>query len=212
MPEAMVNQASVTYAESFLTEDEITLRARERAAELGCTPIGTGGGAALRVLAAATGARSVVEVGTGAGVSGLYLLGGMAPDGVLTTIDVEGEHQRAAKDAFTEAGIAPTRYRLINGSAAEVLPRLRDEAYDLVLVDADKTAYSVYYEQALRLLRRGGVVAFDNALWHDRVADPSHRDTETVTLRELGKAVRDDDRFVSALLPVGDGLLVAAKR
>jgi predicted O-methyltransferase YrrM len=212
MPEAMVNQASVTYAESFLTEDEITLRARERAAELGCVPIGPGGGAALRVLAAATGARSVVEVGTGAGVSGLYLLGGMAPDGVLTTIDVEGEHQRAAKDAFTEAGIAPTRYRLINGSAAEVLPRLRDEAYDLVLVDADKTAYSVYYEQALRLLRRGGVVAFDNALWHDRVADPSQRDTETVTLRDLGKSVRDDDRFVSALLPVGDGLLVAAKR
>jgi predicted O-methyltransferase YrrM len=212
MPEAMVNQASVTYAESFLTEDEITLRARERAAELGCTPIGPGGGAALRVLAAATGARSVVEVGTGAGVSGLYLLGGMARDGVLTTIDVEGEHQRAAKDAFTEAGIAPTRYRLINGSAAEVLPRLRDEAYDLVLVDADKTAYSVYYEQALRLLRRGGVVAFDNALWHDRVADPSQRDTETVTLRDLGRAVRDDDRFVSALLPVGDGLLVAAKR
>jgi predicted O-methyltransferase YrrM len=212
MPEAMVNQASVTYAESFPVEDEVISRARERAAELGCVPIGPGGGAVLRVLAAATGARSVVEVGTGAGVSGLFLLGGMAPDGVLTTIDVEGEHQRAAKEAFGEAGIAPTRYRLINGAASEVLPRLRDEAYDLVLVDADKSAYAVYYQQALRLLRRGGVVAFDNALWHDRVADPSQRDTDTVTLRDLGKSVRDDDRLVSALLPVGDGLLVAAKR
>lgn len=212
MPEAMVNLASVAYAESFPTEDDITLRARERAAELGCVPIGPGGGAMLRVLAAATGARSVVEVGTGAGVSGLYLLAGMARDGVLTTIDVEGEHQRAAKEAFSEAGVAPTRYRLINGAAAEVLPRLRDAAYDLVLVDADKTAYSVYYQQALRLLRPGGVVAFDNALWHDRVADPSHRDADTLTLRDLGKAVRDDDRLVSALLPVGDGLLVAAKR
>jgi predicted O-methyltransferase YrrM len=212
MPEAMVNQASVTYAESFPVEDEIIARARERAGELGCVPIGPGGGAVLRVLAAATGARSVVEVGTGAGVSGLFLLGGMAPDGVLTTIDVEGEHQRAAKEAFGEAGIAPTRYRLINGAASEVLPRLRDEAYDLVLVDADKSSYAVYYEQALRLLRRGGVVAFDNTLWHDRVADPSQRDTDTVTLRDLGKAVRDDDRLVSALLPVGDGLLIAAKR
>jgi predicted O-methyltransferase YrrM len=212
MPEAMVNQASVTYAESFPVEDEVIARARERAGELGCVPIGPGGGAVLRVLAAATGARSVVEVGTGAGVSGLFLLGGMAPDGVLTTIDVEGEHQRAAKEAFGEAGIAPTRYRLINGAASEVLPRLRDEAYDLVLVDADKSSYAVYYEQALRLLRRGGVVAFDNTLWHDRVADPSQRDTDTVTLRDLGKAVRDDDRLVSALLPVGDGLLIAAKR
>jgi predicted O-methyltransferase YrrM len=212
MPDAMLNVASLAYAESFVSEDDVLLRARERAAELGCTPIGPAGGATLRVLAAATGARSVVEVGTGAGVSGLYLLGGMAPDGVLTTIDVEGENQRAAKETFGEAGIAPGRYRLINGAAAEVLPRLRDEAYDLVLVDADKTAYAVYFEQALRLLRRGGIVAFDNALWHDRVADSSQRDTETATIRDLGRAVRDDERLVSAMLAVGDGLLVAAKR
>jgi predicted O-methyltransferase YrrM len=212
MPDAMLNVASLAYVESFVPEDETVTRARERAAELGCTPIGPAGGATLRVLAAATGARNVVEIGTGAGVSGLYLLGGMAGDGVLTTIDVEGENQRAAKEAFGEAGIASGRYRLINGPAAEVLPRLRDEAYDLVLIDADKTAYGVYYEHAVRLLRRGGVMAFDNALWHDRVADATQRDHETVVVRDLGKAVRDDDRLVSALLGVGDGLLVAAKR
>jgi predicted O-methyltransferase YrrM len=81
-----------------------------------------------------------------------------------------------------------------------------------VLVDADKTAYGYYYEQALRLLRRGGVVAFDNALGHDRVADPSQRDADTMVIRDLVKAVRDAGRFVAALLPAGDGLLVAAKR
>jgi predicted O-methyltransferase YrrM len=212
MADAMVNLDSVAYAESFVPEDEVIATARDRARELGCTPIGPAGGALLRVLAAATGAHAVAEVGTGAGVSGLYLLGGMAADGVLTTVDVEGENQRAAKEAFTEAGVAATRYRMINGSAAEVLPRLRDEAYDLVFVDADKTTYAVYYEQAVRLLRPGGVVAFDNALWHDRVADPAQRDADTVVLRDLGKAVRDDPRLLPALLPVGDGLLVAAKR
>jgi predicted O-methyltransferase YrrM len=212
MAEAMLNVASLTYAESFVSEDDVVLRARDNARELGCVPIGPAGAATLRVLAAATGAHTVAEVGTGAGVSGLYLLGGMAADGVLTTIDVEGENQRAAKEAFVAAGIAPARYRLINGSAAEVLPRLRDGAYDLVFVDADKSAYAVYYEQALRLLRPGGIVAFDNALWHDQVADPAQRDTDTVVLRDLGRAVRDDDRLVSTLLPVGDGLLVAAKR
>jgi predicted O-methyltransferase YrrM len=210
--EAMVNQASVAYAESFVSEDDVLAGARERARELGCVPIGPAGGAMLRVLAAATGARSVVEVGTGAGVSGLYLLGGMAADGVLTTIDVEGENQRAAKEAYTDAGVAPSRYRLINGPAGEVLPRLRDGAYDLVFVDADKAAYGAYYEQALRLLRVGGVVAFDNALWHDRVADPAQRDPDTNVLRDLGRAVRDDDRLVSVLLAAGDGLLIAAKR
>lgn len=207
-----MNLDSVAYAESFVAEDQVVTTARERARELGCVPIGPAGGATLRVLAAATGAKAVVEVGTGAGVSGLYLLGGMAADGVLTTVDIEGEHQRAAKEAFAEAGIATSRYRLINGSAAEVLPRLREDAYDLVFVDADKSAYAVYYEQAVRLLRPGGVVAFDNALWHDRVADPTQRDTETLTVRELGRTVRDDERLIPALLPVGDGLLVAAKK
>ena len=92
-----------------------------------------------------------------------------------------------------------------DAEAREYQPRV-------VFVDADKSAYAVYYEQAVRMLRPGGVVAFDNMLWHDRVADPSQRDTETVVLRELAKTVRDDDRLVSVLLASGDGLLVAAKR
>jgi predicted O-methyltransferase YrrM len=212
VPDTTAVVASREYVEAFLAEDAVLQAARTRGAELGCVPIGPGGGAALRFLAAATNARAVVEVGTGAGVSGLYLLGGMAADGQLVSIDIESENQRAARDAFTEAGIAPNRYRLINGSAPDVLPRMRDDAYDLVFVDADKGAYSVYYEQAIRMLRTGGVVAFDNALWHDRVADPSQHDPDTVTLRELAKAVRDDERLVSVLLASGDGLLVAAKR
>ncbi len=209
---AMLNLTSLAYAESYPDEDDVTRAARDRGYELGCTPIGPAGGATLRLLAAVTGAKAVVEVGTGAGVSGLYLLAGMATDGVLTTVDLEGENQRAARQAYIEAGIAPTRYRLINGSATELLPRLRDAAYDLVFVDADKTGYTVYLEQALRLLRPGGAVAFDNALWHDRVADPSQRDSETTTLRELIRTVHEDERLVSALLPVGDGLLVGVKR
>ncbi len=212
MADPMLNQTSLAYAESYPIENEIVTAARGRAAELGCTPIGAGGGAALRVLAVAVRARSVIEIGTGAGVSGLYLLDGMTPDGQLVSIDVEAENQRAAREAFTEAGIPPTRYRLINGSAADVLPRMRESGYDLVFVDADKSAYAVYYDEAIRMLRPGGVVAMDNALWHDRVADPSQRDPETAVLRELGRTVRDDPRVVSALLPCGDGLLVATKR
>jgi len=210
--DAMLDLRSLAYAESFHPEDEVMAAARARAAELGCVPIGSGGGAALRLLAAMISARAVVEVGTGAGVSGLWLLRGMRADGVLTTVDVEAEHQRAAREAFTDAEVATPRYRMINGSAVEVLPRLTDGAYDLVFVDADKSSYGIYYEQALRLFRPGGVVAFDNALWHDRVADNTARDPDTVTIRELGKTVRDDARLVSAMLPVSDGLLVAVRR
>ncbi|MGI8667064.1 MAG: O-methyltransferase [Jatrophihabitans sp.] len=212
MADEYLSASSLAYAETFIVEDEVISAARARGHELGCRPIGPAGGATLRLLAALLDARSVVEVGTGAGVSGLWLLAGMRTDGVLTTVDTEPEHQRATRHAFGEAGIASTRYRLINGAAGEVLPRLTDAAYDLVFVDADKTGYLDYYEQAVRLLRTGGAVAFDNVLWHDRVADPNARDAETIALRELGRTVRDDARLVSALLPVGDGLLVATKR
>jgi len=154
----------------------------------------------------------VVEIGTGTGVSGVYLLRGMPTDGVLTTIDVEVENQRAAREAFVEAGIRPNRTRLIPGRALEVLPRLTDAAYDLVLLEADKVEYIEYLEQALRLLRRGGILAVDNALWHDRVADPAQRDPVTTSIRELGKAIRDHKQLLPSMLPCGNGLLLAVKR
>ena len=184
---------------------------RQRAHEVGCVPIGPGGGATLRFLAAVLQARAVVEIGTGTGVSATWLLRGMAPDGILTSVDTEPEHQRLARETLTEAGFPASRYRLIGGRALEVLPRLTDAAYDLVLCDAAKTEYADYLTEALRLLRPGGVVAFDNALWHDRVADPAARDAETVALRELGKAVRADARLVPVLLAAGDGLLAAVR-
>ena len=201
-----------TYAEEFIPEPELIERARVRGDELGAVPVGTGTGAALRMLAAANHARSVVEIGTGAGVSGLWLLSGMPADGVLTTIDISSEHQHAAKQAFAEAGYPPQRTRTIVGSALSVLARLTDGGYDLVLVDGEKTEYPAYVEQALRLLRPGGVLAIDNMLWHDQVADPAARDDVTRILRDLGKQLRDDDSLDTTLLPVGDGLLVAVKR
>jgi predicted O-methyltransferase YrrM len=135
----------------------------------------------------------------------------MAPEGVLTTVDRETEHQRLAKETFREAGVPSQRARLINGSALDVLPRLTDGHYDLVFCDGDKREYADYLTEALRLLRPGGLVVFDNALWHDKVADPAQRDAETVAIRELGRSVRDDERLLSLLVPMGDGVLVARK-
>lgn len=201
----------MAYVENYLTEEEAIVTARGRADSLGCTPVSPPTGATLRFLAAALRARTVVEVGTGAGVSGLYLLAGMAPDGVLTSIDVEPEHQRAAREAYGAAGYPAARGRLIMGRALDVLSRLTDGGYDLVFVDGAKSEYPHCLDTGIRLLRPGGVIAFDNALWHGRVADPAQRDPETVAVRETARAVRDDDRLVPTLLPVGDGLLAAVK-
>jgi predicted O-methyltransferase YrrM len=204
-----VDAASWSYAESYVVEDDLLLAARSRAAEVGVTSVGAGTGAALRFLASVLEARAVVEVGTGTGVSGMWLLRGMRDDGVLTTVDIEAEHQRLAREGFTEAGVPPQRARTIAGAALDVLPRLTDGHYDLVFIDGDKLEYAACLREALRLLRPGGVVAFDNTLWHGKVADPAQRDEETLAVRELLRQVAEHDELVPALLPVGDGLLVA---
>jgi predicted O-methyltransferase YrrM len=207
-----IDPASWAYAEDYTGETEAVTGARASAADSGVSPIGPGAAAALSVLAAAVGAKSVVEIGTGTGVSGLALLRGMRPDGTLTTVDVDAENQRLARKTFLDAGVPANRFRLIAGSALDVVTRLTDGHYDLVFCDADKREYTAYLHEALRLLRPGGVVAFDNALHAGRVADPSHRDPDTTAVRDLIRAIREDDDLVSALLPCGDGLLAAVKR
>ncbi|WP_375003838.1 O-methyltransferase [Aeromicrobium sp. CTD01-1L150] len=208
----MTNAASLQFAEDLLDEDEHLAEARQRAEDVGVSPVGTGTGATLQFLISLLEAKAVVEIGTGTGVSGLWLLRGMGRDGILTSVDLEAENQRHAREVFTAAGILPQRFRLITGSALEVLPRLTDNAYDLVLIDADKVEYAEYLEQALRLVRPGGVIVVDNTLWHDRVADPTQRDPQTVAIRELIDQVVADERLVPVLLPVGDGLLAATRR
>ncbi len=206
-----LKSASVSYADDFVAEDDVLGNARERAAEVAAVPIGQSGGATLRFLASVLEARNVVEIGTGCGVSGVWLMRGMHADGILTSVDIEPEHQRLARQAFEEAGIPSQRVRLIAGAALDVLPRMTEGRYDLVFVDGDKQEYPGYLEQAVRLLRVGGVVAIDNTLWHDRVADPANRDPDTAAIRETLAAVRDSSELVPVLLPVGDGLLVARK-
>ncbi|MEV1287136.1 O-methyltransferase [Micromonospora sp. NPDC049679] len=203
---------ALQFAETYVAEDVVLQTARGLAHEFGLHAVTAGAGATLRLLAAAGSARAVVEIGTGTGVSGLWLLRGMRDDGVLTTIDVENEHQRIARRIFMEAGFAPSRTRIINGRALDVLPRLADGVYDMVFVDADCAEYGACVDAALRLLRPGGVLAVSGALAGGRIGDPAARDVDTVTVRELVKTVRESEEWVPALLPTGDGLLVAVKK
>ena len=209
---AAENPSAHDYVNGHPAEAEVIAAARDRAREVGCPPVSGVGGAALRFLATAAQAKAVVEVGTGVGVSGLCLLSGMAADGVLTSIDIEPEYQRSAKRSFLDAGVAPGRVRMIMGQALDVLPRLTDGGYDLVFFDAARGEYPRYHEQGVRLLRPGGVIAFESVLGMGRVADPTKRDQESLALREVTRAVREDDRLVPVLLPLGGGLLVGARK
>lgn len=197
------------WLDSWLPEDAALTAARSRAAEVGVPCVDAATGSVLRLLAASTAAKAVVELGTGAGVSALWLLRGMRPDGILTTVDHETEHQRLAKQSLLEAGYSTGRVRLIAGRALEVLPRLSDSAYDLVFCDAARSENTDYLTAGLRLLRPGGLIVFAGALAGGRVADPSARDGETVAMRELAKLVKEQEGLIPALVPVGTGLLAA---
>ncbi|WP_418278006.1 O-methyltransferase [Isoptericola jiangsuensis] len=188
------------------------LRARDRGAELGAPAVTPATGALLRVTAAAVQARAVVEIGTGSGVASLWLLRGMAPDGVLTTIDPDAAHQRAAKAAFAEEGVPAPRTRMIARTASQVLPRLADGAYDLVLVSTEPHELGTCLDAAVRLLRPGGVLALTDALLGGRVTDATARDDATHDARRALAALRDDDRLVPAMVPLGGGLLLAVRR
>ncbi|MBH0118098.1 O-methyltransferase [Rhodococcus sp. NPDC003382] len=201
----------LAHAENVVVEDELLVAARERALDLGADPIPPSVGAALALFARMLDAKTVVEIGTGAGVSGLWLLHGLREDGVLTTIDSEPEHQRAAKEAFRDAGIAASRTRLINGRALDVLPRLADSGYDLIFVDATPADHPHYVREGVRLLRPGGVLVLHNALLGGRVTDPSERDATVLSVRDAARAVSADDRLSPVVLPLGDGLLCAVR-
>jgi predicted O-methyltransferase YrrM len=162
-------------------------------------------GAALRFLATAIAARAVVEIGTGCGSSGIWLLRGMRPGGVITSVDTEPEYHRLARKAFTQAGFATNQARLILGRAAEVLPRLSDGGYDLVFCDADQAAYPDYLTESLRLLRAGGIAVFNDVL-------PPGAGPATDGARELADMVGDDERLVPLLLPIAGGMLAAIKK
>jgi predicted O-methyltransferase YrrM len=199
-------ESSWKFAEEFIVERPEIALARQHSVEVGVEAVSPATGAQLAVIAAATAATNIMEIGTGLGVSGLWMLTG-APQATLTSIDSEIDHQQLARITFTAAGIPANRVRLIAGRAMDVLPRMNESSYDLVLVDADPHSVIEYVEHALRMVRTGGTVLVAHALWRGRVADPAQRDDTVAGFRTLLREVAESSAVISSLSPVGDGLL-----
>jgi len=202
--------SSWKYTEDFVQESDVIRRARARADELGVEAITPSVGIHLSILARALSAKAIVEVGTGVGVSGLWLLSASA-NSVLATIETESEHQNVAKVAFEQAGIASSRLRLINGRSVEVLTNLADNSYDLVFLDGDRETLEDQVLQSHRLLRSGGVLVVSHALWRDRVPDTALSDESTIIYRNLIAKLTNSEGFISTISPIGDGLIIASK-
>ncbi len=199
------------YSEAFAEEPEHAAWARRVAMELGVDTISVGAGAFLRAVASLREATAVVELGGGTGVSGLWLLSGMAPRGVLTTIDPETEYQTVAAKAFRAAGIPSSRTRFINGRAADVLPRLAAHSYDMVVIDSEPKEAASLIENSIRILRPGGAIVLPNGLWFGNVADPARRDPQTVAAREALNWLNQTEGLTTTVLPLDNGIVLAVK-
>ena len=200
------HEANARFLRESIVEPDAIARARAHAIELGAAPVSAAVGSQIAVLAAATAARSIVEIGTGAGVSGLWLLRG-APQAVLTSIDNEPEHLAAARQAFSDAKVPSTKARFITGRASDVLPRMNEASYDIVLVDADPENVIEYVEHGLRLARTGGIVLVPRVLGGGRVADPVQRDEITSAYRSLVQETQESSAVLATVSPAGEGLL-----
>lgn len=206
-----LDSRSLDYAEDFVLLDELISQTRDEAITLGVEVPSTGALAFLTFIAKTIKATNVVEIGTGTGSSGLALLAGMTKESILTSIDSQADWQQLARQAFRNAGLTNPRFRLINGTALEVLDNLRQGAYDLVFINGDKLEYVEYVAQAQRLLRDGGVMIINDVLWKNLVANPSDESDETLIIREALQALLDSEEFTPVMLPLSSGLVAAVK-
>ena len=205
------NRGDMTaFAEAYVREDIFMQQARTHGAELGIEDPSAAVGGLLKFVVATLGAEAIVEIGTGSGVSGLWVFASASKDAVLTSIDVEREHAAVARSAFEESGISPQRFRLISGVVSEVVGKLADANYDLVIIRTAADLMDLVHE-AHRLLRVGGILFIDHVMSGGKVADPTQRDFESVSRRDGIRAVKEDSRWSSTLLPLGGGVLLATK-
>ncbi|MDD0974544.1 O-methyltransferase [Pseudomonas fontis] len=167
-------------------------------------------GQLLAWLVSLIGARRVIEVGTFTGYSALCMAQAM-PEGRLTCCDLAGDYHAIARRYWQEAGVEQ-RIELRLGPALETLATLEAGVFDLVFIDADKANYPLYLEQALVLLRQGGVLVFDNTLWSGRVLQAAPDSADTRAIQQLNAALGVDERVALSMLPLGDGMTLCHKR
>ncbi len=170
-------------------------------------------GAFMGLVAGMMEAREIIEIGTFTGYSSLAMA--LAGSARVTAVDVSEQWTAVAQRFWAKAGIADRMtLRLDGGNAAmaDLLKAGKSGHFDLAFIDADKENYDLYYEGCLQLVRKGGVMLFDNVLWNGAVADSKQNDADTVALRKLNDKIATDHRVDFCMVPIGDGLTMARKK
>jgi len=203
--------------EHTVREPEVLTRLRQETARLPAAnmQIAPEQGRFMAFLVELIGARRCLEIGVFTGYSSTVTALALPPDGRLVACDISEEYTAVARRYWAEAGVADKidlRLAPAEATLRELLQAGEQGSFDFAFIDADKENYDAYYELCLALLRPGGVIAVDNALWGGRVADPDDQKESTRAIRALDVKASADPRVSSVLVPIGDGLLLARKR
>jgi predicted O-methyltransferase YrrM len=198
------------FAENYAHEDYFMQLARKNGEEVGVIDPTAAVGNFLKFATELTGAKSVVEIGTNSGVGSLWILQALGNDGVLTTIDAEREHSKIARTVFEEADIPATKYRIITGNLIDVVGKLADNSYELIVTRDAMDLFEIVQE-SFRLLKSGGLLIIDQVLSNGKVADTTQRDPESIARRDAIKVIKEDSRWSSTVIPIGAGILLAHK-
>lgn len=202
--------ASWSYAQTQVHEKEHVALVRERSADLGVRCIDSAGRSMLQVICSLRQPRNLVEIGPGVGVASLAMLEVLGPESTLTAIESNLEHANAMRQSLREAGVPSAHARIINERAENVLSRLADHAYDLVLIDAGAELLLEYVAEAKRLVGPRGVIIINNAFDEHRLSKPAVRRPSTVATRDALRLLREDPKIQTHLLPSEQGLFVAS--
>lgn len=203
-------ELSWRFIEERVDEDVDIERARRASLEHGIDPITASAGEYIATMAIAMDATAIIEIGTGLGIGTLWLAQA-CPEAHITSIDSEIDHHVSVRELLQEAEIPASRVRLISEKALDVLPKMNEASYDLVVIDADYHNVQAYVDQAISLVRARGIVIVVGVLGDDLVADPAQRDDKTSAYRWLLKALDDRGDVVHTVNMIGDGLVHIVK-
>ena len=169
-------------------------------------------GTFMAILASAIGARSAVEVGTFTGYSALCVARALPADGRLLCCDMNEQWTSIGRRYWERAGVA-NKITLKLGPAADTLNAIpASHTFDFAFIDADKSSYSIYYDEILKRLRPGGFILIDNVLWSGAVVHEAIKDADTLALRALNDFIAKDTRVEAVMLAVADGLTIVRKK
>ena len=208
----LVNAKIEEYADRYTGKVDRVFEALRKETYADCDnpgmQVGKVEGSFLRMLVAISGARKVLELGTFTGYSAMMMASALPDDGSLHTLEFDESHACVAQRYFDKVSYGG-KITIVHGDARETLDRIKGPI-DLAFIDADKPSYDHYYERVLRILRTGGVIAFDNMLWKGGVLDPKGKDARAI--HALNRKLAKDERVDKVLLTVRDGIMLVRKR